>query len=66
MSRVNLLLFGVPGVVLLLLPLLYFTVGYCFEERDFSLFLLAVVICWITIPATIFGKPFFEHGARAG
>ena len=62
MSRVNISLFGAPAVVLLLLPLLCFAVGYCFQDRDFSLFLLAVVISWVEIPAMIFGKPFFEHG----
>ena len=38
--------------------------GYplCFQDREFSLFLLVVVISWVEIPATIFGKPFFEHG----
>jgi hypothetical protein len=67
MSRINILLFGVPAVILLLLPLLCFAVGYCLQDRfDFTLFLLAVVICWVTIPATIFGKPFFERGPGAG
>jgi len=56
------LLFSLPAVVLLLLPLLCFAVGYCFQNRDFSLFLLAVVISWVAIPAMIFDKPFFEHG----
>jgi hypothetical protein len=61
MSRKNILLFAVPVVVLLLLPLLCFAVGYCLQDRfDFTLFLLTVVICWVMIPATIFGKPFFE------
>ncbi len=62
MSRTNILLFGVPAVVLLLLPLLCFAVGYCLQDREFSLFLLAVVIGWVMIPATILGKPFFERG----
>jgi hypothetical protein len=30
------------------------------DRFDFTLFLLTVVICWVMIPATIFGKPFFE------
>jgi len=32
------------------------------DRFDFTLFLLVVVISWVEIPATIFGKPFFEHG----
>jgi hypothetical protein len=31
MSRINTLLFDVPAVVLLLLPLLYFAVGHCLQ-----------------------------------
>jgi drug/metabolite transporter (DMT)-like permease len=62
MSRANLLLFGAPALVLLLLPLVCWAVGYCFQDRDFSLFLLVVVISWVEIPAMILGKPFFEHG----
>jgi|SRR5437870_3165286 len=62
MSRAKILLFGVPAVVLLLLPLLCFAVGYCFQDREFSLLLLAVVISWVEIPASVFGRPFFERG----
>ena len=42
MSRVNILLFAFPAVVLLLLPLLCWLVGYWFQEHDFSLYLLCV------------------------
>ena len=64
MSRVNILLFGLPAVVLLLLPLLCWVMGYWLQDRfDFTLFLLVAVISWVEIPATIFGKPFFEHGS---
>ncbi len=63
MSRVNILLFGLPAVVLLLLPLLCLVAWYSFSDRfDFTMFLLAVVIFWVTVPAMIFGEPFFEHG----
>jgi hypothetical protein len=37
MSRMNTLLFGVPAVVLLLLPLLCFALGYYLRDRfDFT------------------------------
>ena len=50
--------------VLLLLPLLCWVVGYWLQDRfDFTVFLLVAVISWVEIPATIFGKPFFEHGS---
>ena len=42
MSRVNILLFAFPAVVVLLLPLLCWLVGYWFREHDFSLYLLCV------------------------
>jgi hypothetical protein len=58
------LLFGIPPVVLLLLPLLCWVVGYCFQDHDFSLYLLCVVMAWVEIPAMIFGKPLFESGPR--
>jgi hypothetical protein len=63
MRRVNILLFGLPGVVLLLLPLLCLIAWYSLSDCfDFTLFLLAIVIFWVEIPAMIFGTPFFEHG----
>ena len=63
MRHINILLLGLPGVGLLLLPLLCLAAWYSLSDRfDFPLFLLAVVISWVEIPAMIFGKPFFEHG----
>jgi hypothetical protein len=63
MSRVNILLFSLPAVVLLLLPLLCLAAWYSLSDRfDFTMFLLVVVISWVSIPAMIFGNPFFEHG----
>ena len=63
MRRANILLFGLPCVVLLLLPLLCLAAWYSLSDRfDFTLFQLAVVISWVEIPAMIFGKPFFENG----
>jgi hypothetical protein len=62
MSRRNILLFGVPAVVLLLLPLVCFAVGYWLQDWEYTVFLLVVVISWVEVPATIFVKPFFEHG----
>jgi len=62
MSRVKILLFAAPAVLLLLLPLLCLAVWYWFQESEFSLYLLSVLISWVEIPAMIFGKPFFEQG----
>jgi hypothetical protein len=65
MSRANILLFGLPALVLVL-PLLCFAVGYSLQEREYSLYLLAVVLSWVEIPAAIFGKPFFQRGPGPG
>ena len=58
------MLFGVPAVVLLLLPLVCFAVGYWLQDWEYTVFLLVVVISWVEVPATIFGKPFFEQLPR--
>ena len=60
MSRVKILLFAAPAVILLFLPLLCLAVWYWFQDREFSVYLLAVLISWVEIPAMIFGKPFFD------
>ena len=62
MSRVKILLFAAPAVVLLFLPLLCLAVWYWFQDCEFSRYLLTVLISWVEIPAMIFGKSFFEHG----